>query len=107
MTVSQTPETGPELVQAPVGEIVSINGTRARVLLAKGADGAVLSTENQPFVGTIVTVDTGQAIVMCLITAMTVAKADTDPVLTGNRLYIRNAQEAACFELPLAAKNTD
>ncbi len=70
----------------PVGEIVAINGTRARVLLAKGADGAVLSTENQPFVGTIVTVDTGQAIVMCLITAMNIVKVDTDPDLAGNRV---------------------
>jgi hypothetical protein len=26
------------------------------------------------------------------------------PVLIGNRLYIRNSQEAACYELPLASE---
>ena len=28
------------------------------------------------------------------------------PVLVGNRVYVRNAEEAACFEVPLAKQST-
>jgi hypothetical protein len=28
------------------------------------------------------------------------------PVLVGNRVFVRNAQEAACFELPLAGQSS-
>lgn len=72
--------------QLPIGEIVSINGTRAKVLMAKGADGTHLNTADHPYVGTVVVVDTGAAIVLCLITSMMVAEAETDPELAGNRV---------------------
>jgi hypothetical protein len=29
------------------------------------------------------------------------------PVLVGNRLYVRNAEEAACFEMPLATSGSE
>ena len=70
----------------PVGEIVSINGTQARVLMARDEDGARLNSDEHPYVGTVVTVDTGNAIVLCLIKAMSVAEAETDPDLAGNRI---------------------
>src|SRR5690606_16400033 len=39
-----------------------------------------------PHVGTVLTVDTGSAIVLCLITAMRIPDADTDPDLAGSRM---------------------
>lgn len=72
--------------QSPIGEIVAINGTKAKVLLAKGIDGASLKTSDHPYVGTVVVVDTGAAIVLSLITSMTVVDAETDPDLAGNRV---------------------
>jgi hypothetical protein len=86
LTIAETPEDLPEVEHRLVGEIISINGTRARVLLAKGADGAAPHTNDHPFVGTVVIVDTGAAIVLCLITAMTIADAETNPDMAGNRV---------------------
>ncbi len=86
MTVSVIAENNVESHLPPVGEIVSINGTRARVLMARSEDGARLRADEHPYVGTVVTVDTGNAIVLCLITAMSVADAESDPDLAGNRM---------------------
>ncbi len=86
MTISETSEDLPEIEHRLVGEIISINGTSARVLLAKSADGAAPHADDHPFVGTIVIVDTGAAIVLCLITAMAIAEAETNPDMTGNRV---------------------
>lgn len=72
--------------QLPIGEIVSINGTRAKVLMAKGINGTHLRASEHPYVGTVVVIDTGAAIVLCLITSMTVVEAETDPDLAGNRV---------------------
>ena len=71
---------------SPIGEIVSINGTKAKVLMAKGIDGSHLKKSEYPYVGTVVCVDTGAAVVLCLITSMMVAEAETDPELAGNRV---------------------
>ena len=70
----------------PVGEIISINGTRARVLLANGGIGATPADEAQPYVGTIVTVNTGEAVVLCLITSMAVTEAKTGPDHSSQRV---------------------
>jgi len=86
VTVSVVAENTPEPQLPPVGEIVAINGTRARVLLAKSVNGSPLRAEDHPYVGTVVTIDTGTAVVLCLITAMSVADAETDPDLAGNRV---------------------
>ena len=71
---------------SPIGEIVAINGTKAKVLMAKSTDGKHLQTSEHPYVGTVVVIDTGAAVVLCLITSMMVAEADTDPDLAGNRV---------------------
>lgn len=84
LTTSVPSENQPETDQSPVGEIIAINGTRAKILLANGTDGAARRTNDHPYVGTIVTIDTGSAIVLCLITAMTIAGADANPA--GNRV---------------------
>lgn len=76
--VQAAPEQG-----TPVGEIVSINGTKATVLLANGA---TRPTSEHPYVGTVVTIDTGSTVVLCLITSMTVAQAERDPDLAGKRI---------------------
>lgn len=87
LSTSVTEESQAETSQRPsLGEIICINGTKAKVLMAKGADGAHLRTSEHPYVGTIVVVDTGAAVVLCLITSMMVAGAETDPHLTGNRV---------------------
>ena len=67
---------------AVVGEIISIAGTRARVLMNSRKDGNGCRNTLQPFVGTVLTVNTGSAIVLCLITAMHLADAESDPDLT-------------------------
>lgn len=76
----------PELLQEAIGEIVSISGTTAKVLLTSNAAGASRRTAARPYVGTVLTVNTGTAIVLCLITAMNVADAETDPDLAGARM---------------------
>ncbi|MEM8743338.1 MAG: ATP-binding protein [Pseudomonadota bacterium] len=86
MTVSVVAENNVESHLPPVGEIVSIDGTQARVLMAKDESDGRLDSDEHPYVGTVVTVDTGNAIVLCLIKAMCVAEAETDPDLAGNRI---------------------
>ena len=86
VTVSIVAENNVESHLPPVGEVVAINGTRARVLLAKSENGTRWRADEHPYVGTVVTIDTGNAIVLCLITAMSVADAETDPDLAGNRI---------------------
>jgi DNA helicase HerA-like ATPase len=96
LTISESPdeqllpepelEPESELDHRPVGEIISINGTCARILMAKGADGSPRHINDHPYVGTIVIVDTGAAIVLCLITAMTIADGESNSGLSGNRV---------------------
>ena len=76
------PEPAPQLL----GKIASVNGTIAKVFLANTPTSGAHASECQPYVGTVVTVDTGSAIVLCLITSMSVADEHTDPDLNSNRL---------------------
>jgi len=69
-----------------MGRIVSINGTFARVFLTNTPHGGAQAGGDQPYVGTVVTVDTGAAIVLCLITSMSIADSQSYPDLNGNRL---------------------
>lgn len=80
------PQVQPESPQTAIGEIISITGTTAQVLMARSGEGAPCHDATRPYVGTVVTVDTGAAIVLCLITAMKVAGAETDSSLTGSRV---------------------
>ncbi len=72
--------------QIAIGEIISIDGTAARVLMARPGETVPHQDSAQPFVGTLVTVDTGASIVLCLITAMKLAGAMTEPTLAGSRV---------------------
>lgn len=70
----------------PVGEIVSISGSKASVLLRtpSPADG---EDENAcPHIGTVLSVDTGPAIVLCLIMAMSVPGSAVDNDQTSTRI---------------------
>lgn len=80
------PEAIPELLQATIGEIVMISGTTARVLLHPRGETHGRRDAINPHVGTVLTVDTGSAIVLCLITAMSFPDTDADPELTGSRI---------------------
>ncbi len=65
---------------------MSVAGTRAKVLITNASAGPPRLDANRPYVGTIVTVDTGGAVILCLIAAMSVADAETDQDLTGSRI---------------------
>jgi len=76
----------PEPLLPPMGKIISVNGTFARVLLANTPHGGAQASGDQPYVGTVVIVDTGAAIVLGLITSMSVTDPQYDPDLNGTRL---------------------
>ena len=84
--VQAEPQAGEEAAPAIVGEIVSVTGTHARALITNAAGKVQSGGEDRPFIGTIVTVDTGVAVVLCLITSLSVAGAESDPDLAGNRI---------------------
>ena len=67
----------------PVGEIVSISGSKASVLLGKSSSSG---GDNCPHIGTVLTVDTGSAVVLCLITAMSVPGSAVNNDQTGTRV---------------------
>ena len=67
----------------PVGEIVSISGSKASVLLGKSSS---TGGDNCPHIGTVLTVDTGAAVVLCLITAMSVPGSAVNIDQTGTRI---------------------
>ena len=70
----------------PVGEIVSISGSKASVLLKtpSSADGDVDTV--CPHIGTVLSVDTGPAVVLCLIMAMSVPGSAVDKDQTSTRV---------------------
>ncbi|MGI9412814.1 MAG: ATP-binding protein [Hyphomicrobiales bacterium] len=68
--------------EQPIGEIVAISGSKASVLLCKpDASGDIC-----PHIGTVLTMDTGAAVVLCLITAMSVPGSAVDKDQTGTRV---------------------
>ncbi len=69
-----------------IGSIVTISGSRANILLDRAATDPSAQKEFIPFIGTLLTVDTGDTFVLCLITSMTlpdaaVDRGDSDPRL--------------------------
>ncbi|MDH3579425.1 MAG: DUF87 domain-containing protein [Hyphomicrobiales bacterium] len=86
MTTSEAAEKPLEPPLPPIGEILFISGSRARVLMFKPPDGEQPAGHSRPYVGTLLTVDTGAAIVLCLITSMTAANPETDPGIAGRQL---------------------
>ncbi len=86
MNAPATPQIQKEPAPPPLGKIVLIDGTTARVLLTNAPPGGAPVESDQPYVGTVVSVNTGGAIVLCLITSMRVADAQNNPDLNGNRV---------------------
>ncbi len=75
----------PALPQS-IGSIVTISGSRAIILLDKANGPEEAQLDLTPFIGTLLTVDTGDTFVLCLITSMTlpdaaVDRGDSDPRL--------------------------
>ena len=75
----------PALPQS-IGSIVTISGSRAIILLDKVNGPEEAQLDLTPFIGTLLTVDTGDTFVLCLITSMTlpesaVDRGDSDPRL--------------------------
>ena len=76
----------PDADDTPIGEVIAISGSKAKVLLYKAA--TVQSSSNQlcPHIGTVLTVDTGVAVVLCLITGMSVPNSAVEKDQTDTRV---------------------
>ncbi len=73
-------------VDAPIGQVISISGSKAKVLLLKSATVQGSAEQMCPHIGTILTVDTGVAVVLCLITGMSVPSSAVDKDQTDTRI---------------------
>lgn len=71
---------------APVGRLISIAGSKAKVLLNKPGDQQNSAEYLCPHIGTVLTVDTGVAVVLCLITGMSVPNTAVDREQTDTRV---------------------
>ena len=81
-----TTSDGDKCEPTPVGEIVSISGSKASVLLRTPSSADDGDENLCPHIGTVLTVDTGPAIVLCLIMAMSVPGSAVDNDQTGTRI---------------------
>ena len=70
----------------PIGELISISGSKATVLLNKMATVQGSSDQVCPHIGTVLTVDTGIAVVLCLITGMSVPSSAVENEKTDTRI---------------------
>ncbi len=64
-----------ETGEPSIGEIIAISGSEATVLLDDPPEHDRRNAESCPHIGTVLTVDTGNTIVLCLITGMSVAES--------------------------------
>ncbi|MEM9206734.1 MAG: ATP-binding protein [Pseudomonadota bacterium] len=53
-----------------IGEIISVTGSRAQVLIRSQAHTFQGNAAEAPFIGSLLTIDTGSTVVICLITSM-------------------------------------
>jgi len=87
MEIAFAPKAPDEFSQKPIGRIVTISGSSARILLDKGlSDDENSDHDASPYMGTLLTVDTGFAVVLCLITSMTIPASSVDTGRTDPRI---------------------
>ena len=70
----------------PIGEVISISGSKASVLLDRSITADGKSDTVCPYIGSILTVDTGFAVVLGLITGMSVPNSAVDNDQTATRI---------------------
>ncbi len=76
----------PEGKSEPIGEIIAVSGSKATVLLKDNFASTVDREDACPLIGTLLTVDTDMAIVLCQNTAMKVSDSNSDRDLLGKRV---------------------
>lgn len=79
-----------------IGEIVAISGSEATVLLDETLSHGRHGEDACPHIGTLLTIDTGQTIALCLITAMSVPESSVGD----NHAINRRLQVELVGELP-------
>lgn len=85
-----------ETGEPSIGEIIAISGSEATVLLDEPPEHDRRDAESCPHIGTVLTVDTGKTIALCLITGMSVAEAS----LGAGRALNRRLHVELVGELP-------
>jgi len=73
-------------IAEPIGSVIAISGSRATILLDSAPGTARPDLDDCPFIGTLLTVDTSAAVVLCLITSLKIPVHALAKAANGSRI---------------------